>query len=384
MTRTIEAKVAILGKQAVGKTSLVTRYVHHTFSDRTPSTIGASFVTAKIDVDGWECRLQLWDSAGQERFRSMTQMYYRGANAVVLVYDITNEDSFKDIDAWVQELKQNIDMESTVLLLVGNKLDLAPGRRQVEYSRARDYIKAITGDESAILEVSCRDDDGVADVFYNLANRLAHRQQEQDGGEHNEHGGLLGDGRPRERQDQSGCPIRLTGSSPWTASNDHTNEDQIKEYREAFSLFDKDGDGNITAVELGSVMRSVGQNPTEAELQDMINEVDKDGNGTIDFGEFLSLMARQSSDNNEEEELKEAFRVFDKDGNGFISAAELRHALTNLGEKLTQEEVDEMIQEADVNGDGQIDYDEFVKMMRGDKPSAAPPAAAQPVAAGRR
>ncbi|KAJ2044017.1 hypothetical protein H4S04_006453 [Coemansia sp. S16] len=168
------------------------------------------------------------------------------------------------------------------------------------------------------------------------------------------------------------------------SSNDHTNEDQIKEYREAFSLFDKDGDGNITAIELGSVMRSVGQNPTEAELQDMINEVDKDGNGTIDFGEFLSLMARQSFDNNEEEELKEAFRVFDKDGNGFISAAELRHALTNLGEKLTQEEVDEMIQEADVNGDGQIDYDEFVKMMRGDKPSAAPPAAAQPVAAGRR
>ncbi|KAJ2045085.1 hypothetical protein GGI08_006913 [Coemansia sp. S2] len=105
-----------------------------------------------------------------------------------------------------------------VLLLVGNKLDLAPGRRQVEYSRARDYIKAITGDETAILEVSCRDDDGVADVFYNLANRLAHRQREQGGGEHDEHGRLLSDGRPRERQDQSGCPIRLTGSSSWTVS----------------------------------------------------------------------------------------------------------------------------------------------------------------------
>ena len=73
-------------------------------------------------------------------------------------------------------------------------------------------------------------------------------------------------------------------------------------------------------------MRSLGQNPTEAELQDMINEVDADGNGTIDFPEFCTLMARKMKDTDSEEELKEAFRVFDKDGNGFISAAELRHS----------------------------------------------------------
>jgi calmodulin len=115
--------------------------------------------------------------------------------------------------------------------------------------------------------------------------------------------------------------------------------------------------------ELGTVMRSLGQNPTEAELQDMINEVDADGNGTIDFPEFLNLMARKMKDTDSEEELKEAFKVFDKDGNGFISAAELRHVMTNLGEKLTDEEVDEMIREADVDGDGQVNYDEFVKMM---------------------
>ncbi|XP_073054125.1 calmodulin-7-like [Primulina eburnea] len=140
-------------------------------------------------------------------------------------------------------------------------------------------------------------------------------------------------------------------------------DDQISEFKEAFSLFDKDGDGCITTKELGTVMRSLGQNPTEAELQDMINEVDADGNGTIDFPEFLNLMARKMKDTDSEEELKEAFRVFDKDQNGFISAAELRHVMTNLGEKLTDEEVDEMIREADVDGDGQINYEEFVKIM---------------------
>ncbi|KAI5066871.1 hypothetical protein GOP47_0017399 [Adiantum capillus-veneris] len=90
--------------------------------------------------------------------------------------------------------------------------------------------------------------------------------------------------------------------------------DQISEFKEAFSLFDKDGDGCITTKELGTVMRSLGQNPTEAELQEMINE-------------------------------------------------ELRHVMTNLGEKLSDEEVDEMIREADVDGDGQINYEEFVKIM---------------------
>jgi Ca2+-binding EF-hand superfamily protein len=98
-------------------------------------------------------------------------------------------------------------------------------------------------------------------------------------------------------------------------------------------------------VPAGTVMRSLGQNPTEAELQDMVNEVDADGNGTIDFPEFLTMMARKMKDTDSAEEIKEAFKVFDKDGNGYISAAELRHIMTNLGEKLTDEEVDEMIRE---------------------------------------
>ncbi|KAI0238216.1 Neo-calmodulin [Lamellibrachia satsuma] len=135
------------------------------------------------------------------------------------------------------------------------------------------------------------------------------------------------------------------------------------EFKEAFALFDKDGDGTITTRELGTVMRSLGQNPTEAELQDMINEVDFDGNGTIDFDEFLTMMAKKMKSTDTEDEMKEAFKVFDKDGDGFISAAELRHVMANLGEKLTDDEVEEMIREADLDGDGKVDYPEFQKML---------------------
>eukprot|EP01122_Echinamoeba_exundans_P007377 TRINITY_DN2258_c0_g1_i1.p1 TRINITY_DN2258_c0_g1~~TRINITY_DN2258_c0_g1_i1.p1 ORF type:complete len:157 (+),score=56.77 TRINITY_DN2258_c0_g1_i1:23-472(+) len=141
------------------------------------------------------------------------------------------------------------------------------------------------------------------------------------------------------------------------------SEEQIAEFKEAFSLFDKDGDGSITNKELGIVMRSLGQNPTEAELQQMIAEVDTDGNGTIDFPEFLTLMAKKMVSQDSEEDIREAFKVFDKEGTGYIQAAELRHVLTSIGEKLTEEEVDELLREADVGGDGRIKYEDFVKVM---------------------
>ncbi|XP_037946792.1 calmodulin-like [Teleopsis dalmanni] len=139
---------------------------------------------------------------------------------------------------------------------------------------------------------------------------------------------------------------------------------QIQEFREAFTLFDKDGDGFITTNELGVVMRSLGRNPTESQLTEMITQVDVDNSGTIEFPEFLAMMARQMSrDVNSDQEIRDAFRVFDRNGDGFISAEELRYVMTNMGEKLTLEEANEMIREADLNGDGQIDYNEFVEMM---------------------
>ena len=144
---------------------------------------------------------------------------------------------------------------------------------------------------------------------------------------------------------------------------ENLSEEKIAEFRAAFELFDKDRDAKITTKELGTVMRNLGQNPTEVELTEMIAEVDLDGNGTIDFKEFLGLMVRKMKDTDTEEELLEAFKVFDRDGNGYITSHELRHVMTNLGEALSPEEVEEMIKEADLDGDGQIDYEEFVRMM---------------------
>ena len=110
-------------------------------------------------------------------------------------------------------------------------------------------------------------------------------------------------------------------------------------------------------------MLSLGQCPSKAEVQDMILEHDQDGNGVIDFPEFLTMMARKLSDTDNEEEIVEAFKVFDKNGDGYLSHAEMRHVMGNLGEKLTDEEVEEMVAEADVDGDGSVNYEEFVKMM---------------------
>jgi calmodulin len=146
-------------------------------------------------------------------------------------------------------------------------------------------------------------------------------------------------------------------------ATDNLTEEQIAEFKEAFQIFDKDGDGTITTKELGTVMRSLGQNPSDEDLQEMIEEVDEDKNGTIDFREFLGLMAKKMKETDTEEELIEAFKVFDRDGNGKISSHELRFVMTSAGEDLSEEDIEEMIHDADTDKDGFIDYEEFVKLM---------------------
>ncbi|KAF4619429.1 hypothetical protein D9613_005435 [Agrocybe pediades] len=132
----IDSKIVVMGNSGVGKTSLLYRYTQNKFDPKnTTSTSGAFFVTKKVYVNGLKVRLQLWDTAGQERFRSMAPMYYRGANAALLLYDITNASTFEDIRGWLEELKKNCAPE-LIIYIVGSKADLHQ-HRQVTPDLAR-------------------------------------------------------------------------------------------------------------------------------------------------------------------------------------------------------------------------------------------------------
>ncbi|CAB4059104.1 CALM [Lepeophtheirus salmonis] len=123
------------------------------------------------------------------------------------------------------------------------------------------------------------------------------------------------------------------------------------------------GDGYISAKELGVLMRTMGRNPTEDEILNMMNEIDIDHNGKLDFAEFTIMMHERLRGDDMEQEIKQAFRVFDRNGDGFISKSEFKHCMMHFGERFTDDEVEEMISEADSNNDGKIDYTEFSQMI---------------------
>jgi calmodulin len=146
------------------------------------------------------------------------------------------------------------------------------------------------------------------------------------------------------------------------------SDEQLRDLRAVFDLFDTNGNGSISAKELGTVMRTIGQDPTEAELQDIINDRDADGSGTLDFLEFVNLMGAPLKGDNVAEDIDTTFRAWcDRDGN--IKISDLRKAMTDLGETFDQAELEEMVREADSQfrsdlGDGSIQIEEFRAMLK--------------------
>jgi len=129
-------------------------------------------------------------------------------------------------------------------------------------------------------------------------------------------------------------------------------------WKEAFGLFDRDGDGKISSSELGTVMRALGQNPTEAEVKEIVKGV---GSDAVDFNRFKDVMHKNRKDVDAEKEMREAFKVFDKDGKGVVQTSELRAVLTSMGEKLSEEEVDGIIKATDK--DGKIYLEDFISTL---------------------
>eukprot|EP00697_Spironema_sp_BW2_P006138 gnl/Spiro4/18546_TR9937_c0_g1_i1.p1 gnl/Spiro4/18546_TR9937_c0_g1~~gnl/Spiro4/18546_TR9937_c0_g1_i1.p1 ORF type:complete len:223 (-),score=36.96 gnl/Spiro4/18546_TR9937_c0_g1_i1:34-648(-) len=161
-------KLVLLGESSVGKSSLVLRFVRGQFFEYQESTIGAAFLTQTVPLhDNTTVKFEIWDTAGQERYHSLAPMYYRGAAAAVVVYDITNRESFHRAKAWVQELQRQGN-PNIVIALAGNKSDLA-SKRKVEPEEAQQYA-----DENGITfqETSAKTPANVTELFAAIARKL--------------------------------------------------------------------------------------------------------------------------------------------------------------------------------------------------------------------
>lgn len=140
--------------------------------------------------------------------------------------------------------------------------------------------------------------------------------------------------------------------------------EQRADIKEAFDLFDTEGTGKIETKELKVAMRALGFEPKKEEIKKMVAEIDKDGTGTLSFEEFLNLMTTKMAEKDTKEEIMKAFRLFDDDETGKISFRNLQRVAKELGENLTDEELHEMIMEADRDGDHEISQEEFLRIMK--------------------
>lgn len=166
-----EVKVVLLGDTGVGKSSLVLRFVTNNFKPYSESTIGASFMSKMITVNSKTIKFQIWDTAGQEKYHSLAPMYYRGAAAAIVVYDITRPNTFSTLKSWIEELK-NKGPKDIAIAIAGNKADLED-QREVDKNMAKNYAEEIG---AMYLETSAKEDLNVHDIFVKLSYLLPEPQ----------------------------------------------------------------------------------------------------------------------------------------------------------------------------------------------------------------
>jgi len=165
--RVFQFKLVLLGDSAVGKSSLVLRFVRGQFFEYQESTIGAAFLTQTVALNDTTVKFEIWDTAGQERYHSLAPMYYRGAAAAIVVYDITNRDTFMRAKQWVKELQRQGN-PNIVIALSGNKSDLN-SKRKVEPEEAESYAN---DNGIFFMETSAKTATNVNELFVAIARKL--------------------------------------------------------------------------------------------------------------------------------------------------------------------------------------------------------------------
>ena len=163
----VKYKIMVLGESKVGKTSLIKRYTKDQFGGVYLTTVGMDFQDKIIEIEDKKVRLQVWDTAGQERFRNVTKSYFQSSQGLLVVYDITDKESFEKINFWMENIKKNAP-ENAKLILVENKCDLA-NERKVSYEEGENYAKKFN---IKFFESSAKDGTNVKEFFFYLANEI--------------------------------------------------------------------------------------------------------------------------------------------------------------------------------------------------------------------
>jgi Ras-related protein Rab-1A len=163
-------KLLLIGDSGVGKSCLLLRFADDTYTESYISTIGVDFKIRTIELDGKTIKLQIWDTAGQERFRTITSSYYRGAHGIIVVYDVTDQESFNNVKQWLQEIDRYA-CENVNKLLVGNKCDLT-NKKVVDYISAKEYADQLG---IPFLETSAKNATNVEQAFMTMAAEIKNR-----------------------------------------------------------------------------------------------------------------------------------------------------------------------------------------------------------------
>jgi len=193
-------KLLLIGDSGVGKSCLLLRFADDTYSESYISTIGVDFKIRTIEHDGKTIKLQIWDTAGQERFRTITSSYYRGAHGIIVVYDVTDSDTFDNVKQWLQEIERYAS-ENVKKLLVGNKSDLTQ-KKQVDHSTAKEYAKQL---DIPFLETSAKANTNVEQAFITMASEIKNSMPVNSGPSPGQPKIRVGDSAPIQAQQGGGC-----------------------------------------------------------------------------------------------------------------------------------------------------------------------------------